>query len=90
MEADLPIIAPTYYDLSGRNIHISYSTTGVDSQPHFTYQDLQQTRSFSGDLKWRRLFGQKFVFVKWCLAKIGLSTATLAAPCIGQERAAGG
>jgi hypothetical protein len=41
-------------------------------------------------VKWRRLFGQKFVFVKWCLAKIGLSTATLAAPCIGQERAAGG
>ena len=49
MEADLPIIAPTHYDLSGRNIHISYSTTGVDGQPHFTYQDLQQTRSFSGD-----------------------------------------
>ena len=49
MEADLPIIAPTHYDLSGRNIHISYSTTGVDGRPHFTYQDLQQTRSFSGD-----------------------------------------
>ena|SRR5690348_12134422 len=49
MEADLPVIAPTHYDLSGRNVHILYSTTGVDGQPRFTYQDLQLTRSFSGD-----------------------------------------
>ena len=49
MEADLPIIAPTHYDLSGRNLHITYSTTGVDGKPHFSYQDLQLTRSFSGD-----------------------------------------
>ncbi len=49
MEADLPIIAPTHYDLSGRNVHITYSTTGIDGKPHFSYQDLQLTRSFSGD-----------------------------------------
>ena len=49
MEPDLPIIYPNLYELSGRNLHITYSTTGVDGQPHFSYQDLQQTRSFSGD-----------------------------------------
>ncbi len=49
MEADLHIIVPTHYDLSGRNLHITYSTTGVDGKPHFSYQDLQQTRSFSGN-----------------------------------------
>lgn len=49
MEADLPIVAPNHYDLSDRNIHISYSTTGIDGKPRFTYQDLQQTRSFTGD-----------------------------------------
>jgi hypothetical protein len=49
MEPDLPIIYPNLYELSGRNLHITYSTTGVGGQPHFSYQDLQQTRSFSGD-----------------------------------------
>ena len=49
MEAELPVIAPTHYELSGKNIHIAYSTIGVDGKPHFSYQDLQLTRSFSGD-----------------------------------------
>jgi hypothetical protein len=34
------------------------------------------------------LFGQKFVFVKWGFADVGLSTALFAALCAGQERAA--
>jgi hypothetical protein len=35
-----------------------------------------------------RLFGQKFVFIKWGFADVGLSTAPFAALCAGQERAA--
>lgn len=38
--------------------------------------------------RWPRLFGHEFDFVKWSLADVGLSTAPLAAPCAGQERAA--
>ena len=35
----------------------------------------------SGDEeRWPRLFGQKFVIVKWSFADVGLSTAPLAAP----------
>jgi hypothetical protein len=49
MEADLSITQPTHYDLGGRSIHVTYSTTGVDGKPHFSYQDLQQTLTFSGD-----------------------------------------
>ena len=39
------------YDLSGKHLHVTYLPhgTGTDPQPKFTYQDLQQTLSFSGD-----------------------------------------
>lgn len=35
--------------LSGKGSHFTYSTTGLDGKPHFTYQDLHQTLNFSGD-----------------------------------------
>ena len=38
--------------------------------------------------RWPRLVGHEFDFVKWGFADVGLSTASLAAPCAGQERAA--
>ena len=41
--------APNFYQLSGHHIHVSYSTTGIDGKPHFSYQDLLHTLSFSGD-----------------------------------------
>ncbi len=41
--------APNLYQLSGRHLNITYSTSGIDGKPHFSYQDLQQTLSFSGD-----------------------------------------
>lgn len=39
------------YDLSGKHLHVAYLPhgTGTDHQPKLTYQDLQQTLSFSGD-----------------------------------------
>lgn len=40
--------APNLYQLQGRTIHVSYSTSGIDGQPHFTYQDTTQTLSFRG------------------------------------------
>lgn len=41
--------APNLYQLSGKHLNITYSTSGIDGKPHFSYQDLQQTLSFSGD-----------------------------------------
>jgi hypothetical protein len=50
MEPNLPISpTPNQYDLSGKHLHVTYSTTGTDGKPHFSYQDLQQTLSFTGD-----------------------------------------
>ena len=50
MEPNLPINPmPNQYDLSGKHLHVTYSTTGIDGKPHFSYQDLQQTLSFTGD-----------------------------------------
>jgi hypothetical protein len=46
--AQIQTAEPNRYDLSGEHIHITYSTTGVDGKPHFTYQDQQQTLNFSG------------------------------------------
>lgn len=40
---------PNHYDLSGKRLHVVYSTTGIDGKPHFSYQDVQQTLNFSGD-----------------------------------------
>ena len=53
MQAGQPVSqaaqAPNLYQLSGKHLNITYSTTGVDGKPHFSYQDLQQTLSFTGD-----------------------------------------
>jgi hypothetical protein len=47
--ATAPFEEPNSYDLSGHHLHITYSTSGIDGKPHFSYQDLHQTLDFSGD-----------------------------------------
>jgi hypothetical protein len=42
-------VEPNLYQLSGKHLHVTYSTTGVGGKPHFSYQDLQNTLNFSGD-----------------------------------------
>jgi hypothetical protein len=42
-------VEPNIYELSGGFITVTYATTGIDGKPHFSYQDLQHTRDFSGD-----------------------------------------
>jgi hypothetical protein len=44
-----PFVSPNLYQLSGNNLHINYSTSGIDGKPHFNYQDAQQNLSFIGD-----------------------------------------
>jgi hypothetical protein len=45
----IQMVEPNLFVLSGENINVTYSTTGIDGIPHFNYQDVQQTRDFSGD-----------------------------------------
>jgi hypothetical protein len=40
---------PNLYQVHGGGIHVTYSTTGIDGKPHFSYLDAQGTHSFSGD-----------------------------------------
>jgi hypothetical protein len=47
--APVQLVEPTLYQLSGHHLHVTYSTTGIDGKPHFSYQDLHQTLNFSGD-----------------------------------------
>jgi len=42
-------IQPNSYNLSGIGLHITYTTTGIDGKPHFTYHSTSQTLSFVGD-----------------------------------------
>ena len=50
MQPDQPATQiPNQYQLSGKHLHVTYSTTSFDGKPRFTYQDRQQTLSFSGD-----------------------------------------
>lgn len=37
------------YDLQGKDLHITYTTTGIDGKPHFTYQHGKKTLNFTGD-----------------------------------------
>jgi hypothetical protein len=41
-------MSPNLYKLSGGQMHITFSTSGVDGKPHFTYQDEHQTQNFTG------------------------------------------
>jgi hypothetical protein len=45
----IQFVEPNLYQLSDKHLHVTYSTTGVDGKPHFSYQDLHQTLNFSGD-----------------------------------------
>ncbi|HUY99247.1 MAG TPA: hypothetical protein VMU89_02780 [Thermomicrobiaceae bacterium] len=40
---------PNLYQQSGSGLHVSYATSGIDGKPHFTYQDVHASLSFSGD-----------------------------------------
>jgi hypothetical protein len=42
-------MTPNMYQLTGGKLHITYSTTSINGQPHFTYQDGTQNLSFVGD-----------------------------------------
>src|SRR5207249_5013086 len=42
-------VQPNLFQLSGSGIHVSFSTSGIDGKPHFSYQDAHQTLSFTGD-----------------------------------------
>lgn len=44
-----PTVTPNLYQLSGHNLHVTYSPTGIDGKPHMTYQDAHQSKSFKGD-----------------------------------------
>jgi hypothetical protein len=42
-------MAPNMYQLTGGHLHVTYSTTSINGKPHFTYEDGNQTLSFTGD-----------------------------------------
>lgn len=39
---------PNLFQLHGNHLQVTYSTSGIDGKPHFTYHDPHQTHSFSG------------------------------------------
>jgi len=44
----MPFVQPNLYVLSGGGIHVTYSTTGFNGQPHLTYSSAFISRTFSG------------------------------------------
>ena len=49
MAAPTAFVTPNLYQLHGGGIYVTYSTSGIDGKPHFSYQDAQGSQSFSGD-----------------------------------------
>ena len=43
------LVRANFYELSGRDLDVTYSTTGIDGKDHLNYQDANQTVDFSGD-----------------------------------------
>ncbi|SFN32607.1 hypothetical protein SAMN05216386_0489 [Nitrosospira briensis] len=37
------------FELSGKSIHVTYTSTGISGQPTFSYRDDRLSRSFSGE-----------------------------------------
>ena len=46
-----PIVTPNLYQLSGKHLHVTYTTTGLDGRPTLTYQDAHQGKSFKADIR---------------------------------------
>ena len=67
-----------------RDVHHSQLDISVVTELNTVIAELEE----ADKKRWLRLFGQKSDCLKWSLADVGLSTAPLAAPCAGQERAA--
>lgn len=44
-----PFLVPNLFQVHNANLHISYSTSGIDGQPHFHYQDASQSLDFTRD-----------------------------------------
>jgi hypothetical protein len=42
-------VAPNMYQLTGGHLLVTYTTTSINGQPHFTYHDGSQTMSFIGN-----------------------------------------
>ena len=42
-------VSPNLIDVSDGDLHIVYSTTGIDGRPHLSYQDPYQMLNFTGD-----------------------------------------
>jgi len=40
---------PNMYQVSGGGIHVTYSTTSFQGQPHFNYHDAFQAKNFTGN-----------------------------------------
>src|SRR3954464_10458841 len=49
MSNDTASRTPNLYSLQGHGVHVTYSTSGIDGRPHFSYQDAHQSVSFNGD-----------------------------------------
>jgi hypothetical protein len=45
----MAFIQPNLYVLSGGGIHVTYTTSGFDGQPHFTYTSPFVTHTFTGN-----------------------------------------
>lgn len=45
----MAFVQPNLYVLSGGGIHVTYSTTGLQGQPHLTYSSAFQSHTFSGN-----------------------------------------
>jgi hypothetical protein len=42
-------VAANMFNLAGGGLHVSYSTSGIDGQPHLSYQDAFRALNFQGN-----------------------------------------
>jgi hypothetical protein len=47
--AQVALVSANMFTVAGGGLHVSYSTSGIDSKPHLSYQDPVQSLSFTGD-----------------------------------------
>jgi hypothetical protein len=40
---------PNLFTLSGRHLHVTFASSGIDGRPHFSYHDGMRSEQFTGD-----------------------------------------
>jgi hypothetical protein len=86
-QSQAALVAANMFSLAGGDLHVSYSTRGIDGKPHFSYQDPSRSLSFTGD-EIRTMEGDLATVVSVTIVRTVDAGSTSFSPGAARERGA--